>query len=129
MQKLVWLGLSGALGTLARAGLTRVVQRAVGLEFPWGTVLVNLLGSLAFGLVWALTERRIQAAPEVRLYALTGFMGAFTTFSTFVFDSVVLMQEGRLGAACANIALQNALGLVCVALGLWVGRGLGGPAL
>lgn len=125
MHKILWLALAGALGTLARAGLTRVVQRALGLGFPWGTVAVNLLGSLAFGLVWAATERRLDAAPEARLYALTGFMGAFTTFSTFVFDSATLVQEGRIGAALANVALQNLLGLACVGIGLWLGRAFG----
>jgi fluoride exporter len=124
MTKILWLALAGALGTLARAGLTRLVQRAVGLGFPWGTLTVNLVGSLLFGLVWAVTERRLTGAAELRLVFLTGFMGAFTTFSTLVFDTTALIQQERIGAALGNLALQNLLGLICVGVGLWAGRAL-----
>lgn len=122
MSKILGLALAGALGTLARAGLTRVVQRLAGLGFPWGTLAVNMLGSLLFGLVWAVTERRWPDATDLRLVVLTGFMGAFTTFSTFVFDTAALVQQDRIGAALGNLAVQNVLGLGCVAVGLWVGR-------
>lgn len=124
MVQILGLALAGALGTLCRAGLTRVVQRAVGLGFPWGTVTVNVLGSLLFGLAWALTEKRFADAAEIRLYVLTGFMGAFTTFSTFAFDTLALVQEERIGAALGNLALQNLLGVGAVLLGLWLGRAL-----
>ncbi|SRR5690606_31940102 len=125
MQKILWLALSGALGTLARAGLGQLVQRLLGLGFPWATLVVNLLGCFGFGFAWALGERRLESAVELRLYVLTGFMGAFTTFSTFVFDSATLVQEERLGAALANVLAQNLLGFGCVVLGLWLARSLG----
>lgn len=124
MLKFVWLALAGALGTLLRAGLSSFVQKAVGLAFPWGTVVVNVVGCFCFGLAWTVLEERVQAAPEVRLVVLTGFMGAFTTFSTYVFDTGMLGEQGRIGAAVGNLALQNGVGLVCLFAGIALARAI-----
>ncbi len=124
MQKVLWLLLAGALGTGARALMSGVVQKAFGPRFPLGTASVNALGCLFFGLVWAYTEDRLKLSTEVRFIVLTGFMGAFTTFSTFAFESASLLQEARVGAALANVVAQNALGILCVFGGLALGRAL-----
>ncbi len=79
---LVWMAIAGATGTLARYGLQGLVQARAG-TFPWGTLVVNIAGTLAFGLVWGLIEDKIPStpsAPAVRMVVLIGFMGAFTTF-------------------------------------------------
>ena len=118
-----WLLLAvfGAIGTIARAELGSLVQRLTGPAFPWGTVSVNLVGSLLFGLVWAAAAGHARAS-DVRLAALTGFMGAFTTFSTFMFDTAELAEASRFGAMAGNLVLQNAAGLVCMTVGLAIGR-------
>lgn len=122
-MKWVYLAVFGAIGTIARAEVSALIQKAAGPAFPWGTVAVNLLGSFLFGLVWELAASHARAA-DVRLAALTGFMGAFTTFSTFMFDTEQLAEAGRLGAAAGNLALQNVAGLVCIVAGLAIGRAL-----
>jgi CrcB protein len=121
ITKWLLLAVFGALGTIARAEMSLLVQRVTGPSFPWGTVSVNLVGSFLFGIVWAATAGHARAA-DVRLVALTGFMGAFTTFSTLMFDSEQLAVASRWGAAAGNLAVQNVAGLVCMALGLALGR-------
>jgi CrcB protein len=123
MMRWVYLVLFGALGTVTRAEVSALVQRAAGPAFPWGTVAVNLVGSFLFGLVWEAAATSPHAA-DVRLAALTGFMGAFTTFSTFMFDTAGLVESSRFGAAAGNLLLQNGVGLACIWAGLAVGRAL-----
>ncbi len=122
LQKIMLLAVAGALGTLARVFVVALTQRAAGLRFPWGTAAVNLIGCLLFGLLWTLAEERGRIGPELRTIALVGFMGAFTTFSSFVNDSVGLFQAGRNGAALFNVGLQNVLGVGCFLLGAYLAR-------
>jgi CrcB protein len=122
MNKALLIAAGGALGALGRAGLTALAQRWLGAGFPYGTLAVNLVGCLLFGLVWALTEGIAHDTTEIRLLVLTGFMGALTTFSTYAFDSAQLWQGGRILAFAANLAFQNLLGLACVFLGFALGR-------
>jgi CrcB protein len=116
----------GALGTLARALLTVAVTRAVpkGAAFPWGTTAVNLLGCLLFGICWVLIEARLGGSVLAKLCVLTGFMGGFTTFSSFAFETVTLLQRAEIGLAVGNVLLQNIAGLGCVMLGMTIGRAL-----
>ncbi len=121
MTKWLTLSLFGAIGTIARAELAAWVQRAAGPAFPWGTVAVNLVGSFLFGLVWSATDG-MHRGVDVRLAALTGFMGAFTTFSTFIFDVEQLAETSRMAAAAGNLALQCGAGILCMVVGLALGR-------
>jgi CrcB protein len=118
----MWIGAAGALGALARYSLAGLVQRIGGANFPWGTLTVNILGSFLFGVVWSLAEERMIISGETRLIVLTGFMGAFTTFSTFMFETSALLREAEWSLAALNLAGQNMVGLVCLFLGLLVGR-------
>jgi CrcB protein len=120
--QIVTLALSGALGTLARFGLTNVIQRAWPGSFPIGTLAVNLAGCFAFGLLWSIAEARIASAPALRLYALSGFLGAFTTFSTLAFDNATLATRGEWLQFGLNLGLSNALGIVLILLGIFLGR-------
>lgn len=122
MQKHLVLGLAGAAGTLARFWLGGVVQRLAGEGFPLGNFVVNVSGCLLFGLVYAVVEGRSGMPGDLRLYALTGFMGAYTTFSTFMFESMALLQHGQWLSAGINIAGQTLLGLAGILAGLALGR-------
>ncbi|MCC6217315.1 MAG: CrcB family protein [Polyangiaceae bacterium] len=121
MTRLLWIAAAGAAGTLARVGLSGAVTRLAGPGFPWGILLTNALGCLLFGLAAGLSESRIALSPEVRGIVQAGFLGAFTTFSTFAFDSWSLLGE-RPMAALANVVGSVAVGLAAAALGLHLGR-------
>lgn len=118
------VALAGGLGTLARWGLATLLQRNVATEFPVGVFLINLLGCLLFGLVVALAEQKQWLGPGLRVVLLTGFMGAFTTFSTFAYDTTLLAREAQWGALVLNVAGQNLLGVVCIVIGLRLGQAL-----
>lgn len=122
MEKVLWIMAAGAVGTLSRYWLGGFVQEHSGSAFPWGTMVVNLLGCFVFGLVWTLAEDRLIISGETRRIVLTGFMGAFTTFSTFMFETTAFMQDGQYLAAAANLVAQNGLGIVAMLLGLGIGR-------
>lgn len=122
--RILMIAAAGAAGTLARYWLAGVVQRASGGVFPWGTFSVNIIGSFLFGLIWALAEERMALSPQVRIIALGGFMGAFTTFSTFMFETGALLRDSQFALAAANIALQNVMGVVFLLLGLYAARAL-----
>jgi CrcB protein len=121
-QKCALIALAGAAGTLARYGLSGLVQRWGGIAFPWGTWSVNLLGCFAFGMVWTLAEDRLIISGETRFIVLTGFMGAFTTFSTFAYETADLLRDGSWYLAAGNVLGQNVLGIAGVLLGLATGR-------
>lgn len=122
MQKLAWLAFAGACGTLARYGLAGTVHRWLGASFPWGTALVNVLGCLLFGVVWAAGSERALISPELRTILLVGFMGAFTTFSTFISETGQLLADAELLIGFANVALQLVAGFGGFFLGLAIGR-------
>jgi CrcB protein len=124
LDKIVFVALAGAIGTLSRAGLTSVVQRALGERFPWGTLVVNVVGCFLFGLAYALIAERARSIEAARLIVLTGFMGSFTTFSTYAFDVGKLAETGRTLAAVANLLMQNAAGVALLFAGLALGRAL-----
>lgn len=121
-QKLLLLAVAGAAGTLARFGLGGLVQRMVPGTFPWGTLAVNAVGCFAFGIVWSLAEERLIISGATRTILLIGFMGAFTTFSTFAFETGQMLDDSQWLAAAGNILLQNVAGIVLVVVGIAVGR-------
>ena len=122
IQKLLLLALAGGLGTLARYGLAGWVQRWAGADFPWGTAVVNVAGCFAFGMFWALASERWAIGGEVRAVVLVGFLGAFTTFSTFMSETGQLLMDSQWLIAGVNVLVQNAVGIAVFLLGLAVGR-------
>lgn len=120
-SKLALLAIAGALGTLSRYGLGSLVMKWCGPGFPWGTFVINSLGCFLFGLVVALVEGKWLSA-EAAAVLLTGFMGAFTTFSTFTHDSAELLRTSAWFAAFANIAGQIVLGLLLLIAGMSLGK-------
>lgn len=122
MQKLAWLALAGALGTLARYGLAGFVHRINGVSFPWGTMAVNLTGCFLAGLLWSMFENRWPVSGETRTLLLVGFMGAFTTFSALILETGELLRSAEWMHAAANLTLHNGLGFVALFAGAALGR-------
>ena len=114
-----WLaiGVFGALGSLVRWQVSAHLNSG---PIPWGTITVNLVGSFLFGLVYNLSERSVTSS-EIRLLLLTGFMGAFTTFSTFAFDSVQMWRNAPWRDLLVYLAFQLAGGVAAMMLGLKMG--------
>jgi fluoride exporter len=121
-QKMAWLAVAGAVGTLARYGLQGFVQRLLPTAFPWGTLAVNASGCLLFGIAWSLAEERLVISGQTRLILLVGFMGAFTTFSTYAFETSQLLDDSEWLLAAGNLLLQNVLGIFLVLVGIALGR-------
>jgi CrcB protein len=124
IAKLAWIALAGAAGTLCRYGLQGLVQRQSASLFPWGTFAVNMAGCFLFGVAWALAEEKSLLTAQVRTVILVGFMGAFTTFSSFAFETVQLMRDAQWLLAAANVVGQNVLGLAALVLGIVMARAL-----
>lgn len=122
MNKILFIALGGALGALMRYSASGLAQRLFGASFPFGTFLVNMLGCLLFGVVWAALEPRLGSAAGLRLFLLTGFMGAFTTYSTYMFETVQLARAGQFLLAAANLGGQTAMGFLLVLAGMALGR-------
>ena len=122
LQSLMLMAAAGAAGALCRYGLAGAVQRLAGERFPAGTLAVNLLGCLLFGLVWGWLEGRAGFSPQTRVVVLTGFLGAFTTFSTYAFETATLLQGGQIAAALLNVAGQTVLGVLLVLAGMAVAQ-------
>ena len=124
MTKLLMIAAAGLVGTLARYGLGGLVQKQVDSLFPLGTVVVNILGCLLFGILWSWAENRITVDSSLRAAIFIGFFGAFTTFSSFGYETVALLRESQWIAACGNILIQNLLGLGGMLAGLMIGKKL-----
>jgi CrcB protein len=107
----------GAIGAVARFLVSTGVYRLMGRDFPWGTLAVNLFGSFAMGLLFVLLLERSLIAPEVRAAILVGFLGSFTTFSTFSLETLTLVEQGEALRALLNVAASV---LLCVAA-CWAG--------
>ena len=121
-KEITLLSVAGAVGTLSRYGLAGFVQRFCGERFPWGTVAVNMIGCFLFGLIWTLAEERLVISGQTRFILLTGFMGAFTTFSTFAFETSGFLQDSQWWLASANAFGQLFAGVALIFLGFVVGR-------
>lgn len=114
---LVAVATGGALGALGRYLLAGAVQRAAGDAFPWGTLSVNILGSLLLGILFGLVERG-SFAPEFQALLAVGLLGSFTTFSTFSLESLTLIQSGDWLRAGLYVCGSVALGLAMAGLGM-----------
>lgn len=122
MARVLAIAAAGAVGSLARYWLSALVQRWAGTPFPWGTFAVNIIGSFLFGLIWTLAEERLVISTEMRIMLLTGFMGAFTTFSTFAFETGLFVRDSQWMLVFGNIAAQIIIGISAVLLGIRVGQ-------
>ncbi len=124
MLQILTIAGGGALGALGRFWMSSGVYRLLGRELPWGTLVVNTLGSFLMGLLFVLFMERSTAGPELQAAVLVGFLGAFTTFSTFSMETLALIEAGYLGRALLNLVLSVLVCLVACWVGLLLGRWL-----
>ena len=121
-MKWVLIGLGGAIGSVARFGtgslLLRLTERTL---FPWGTLAVNLLGCLLIGYLNGLLDDRL-IRPEYRFLAVVGFLGGYTTFSTFGWETAAFLRERQYFAAAAYVLANNVVGVLLVAVGYGLSR-------
>jgi CrcB protein len=124
LHKAWWVGLGGFLGANARYWVGGWVQDRWGATFPWGTFAVNISGSFLLGLFMALVTERyaLPQAPNLRLVVAIGFVGAYTTFSTFEFETLSLASTGALLHAFGNVLGSFLAGFAAVWLGVVLGR-------
>jgi len=113
----LWVAVGAALGAPARYLTDRLVQTCHESDFPWGTLLVNIVGSLALGVITGMAD----ALPALGASLGIGFCGALTTYSTFSYETLRLLEKKAPFAAGANVMLALAVGFVAAALGLSVG--------
>jgi CrcB protein len=118
-----WVAVGSALGGVLRYWVSGVMARLIGETFPWGTITVNVLGSLLIGLIATVTgpEGRMFVGPAARQFLMLGLFGGFTTFSSFSLQTLTLVQDGEWLQAGANVIASVAL---CLA-GVWLGHALG----
>lgn len=120
---LLWVGIGGFLGAICRyTGNMAVAKTGLFPYFPVGTLLVNLTGCFLIGVIAYFSDTRDVLSHSTRLFIFTGFLGAFTTFSSFGHETVALLREQLPWAALANVVLHVVLGLLFVWLGLTAGR-------
>ena len=117
LQRLLFIALAGLAGTLCRYGLSGLIARRFGETFPTGTLLVNIIGCFLAGFLFYPLHERFLVSEVVRTALMIGFLGGFTTFSSFGLQTFTLFKDGEIGFAIMNILLSNAVGLASV----WIG--------
>lgn len=116
---LMWVALGGALGAVSRFLLSDIVFQWLNKPFPYGTLSVNLIGSFAIGVAYVWLSGNAWSGNQGRLLVMVGFLGAFTTFSTFSLESLTLLQQSRLAEFFTYMALSVGGCLIATATGMW----------
>lgn len=124
---LLLIAIAGGLGAVARYGTGLLVDRILPEEhFPWAILIINMIGCLLFGVIFTAIESSSHWDPDtkarIRMVLLIGFMGAFTTYSTFAFQSAMLLEQSRWMPAVFNIAGHTVLGISAIFAGLYLGK-------
>lgn len=121
-MKIIYLGIFGGMGCVARYMISGWVYSLVGRTLPYGTLAVNVIGSLLLGLIMEGSLRSTLLSPDLRFGLTVGFLGGFTTFSTFSYETVRLLEEGSMVAAGANILLNVTVCVVAALIGIYLAR-------
>ena len=123
MLKLLLLLSGGALGTFARYVVSGLPYKYFNSVFPWGTLLVNVLGAFIIGIVWGIFEIK-EISPNTRTFIFIGVLGGFTTFSTYALETLSLFKEGDVKMAAFNILANNILAIALVFAGFFISKGI-----
>ena len=124
MWAYVAIAIGGTLGCWARYAMTNLVQAIYGRDFPYATLSINVLGSFLMGFLFVETLERLTVSPYVRIGVLTGFLGGFTTFSTFAMETVLLAEQGEGLKGALYVVLSVVLGVGAAVGGAYVARNL-----
>ena len=122
MERFLYVSLGAIVGANSRYLIGLWAAERLGVSFPYGTMIVNITGCFLIGLFNGLGELGLAIPPNVRLLFTVGFLGAYTTFSSFGFESISLLRVGDFLAASLNITINVVVGLAAVVLGLYVAR-------
>lgn len=124
MTQVLAIAAGGAIGALLRYWTSLAVYSRFGTGFPYGTLVVNILGSLLMGFLYIWLLERLAAGPAVRAFLLVGVLGAFTTFSAFSLETLNLIENGQSGKALLNVAVSVFACISAAALGIFAARQL-----
>jgi CrcB protein len=122
VERILLIGLGGAIGTVLRYAVSILAARWLGTEFPYGTLIVNLAGAFVIGLVQEIGVESVLMPDTARLFLATGMMGGLTTYSTFSYETVRLMEANAWHQAWVNIFVTTVISLSLCFLGIAVGR-------
>lgn len=122
LSNILFVGLGGAFGAMSRYVIVLLFAKHYGTNFPYGTLFVNAFGSFLLLFLLTIALNKLDASSAVKLFIAVGFMGSFTTFSSFTFETLTLFTEGLYVKAIANVLLNNFLAISGGILGLFVGR-------
>ena len=122
MLKIIYIGMGGFIGAVLRYWISGITYDKFGISFPYGTFVVNITGAFILGLFIALTENRFILHPSLKVAITIGILGAFTTFSTFCYETVALIQTGNFVKAFLNIVLSVLIGLIAILAGIKTGN-------
>jgi CrcB protein len=120
--KLLIVAAGGALGTMCRFVVSKFTQSFFGGTFAWGTMTVNIIGCLVIGFLWSLSNEKDFLSPFSRLFFMVGFLGAFTTFSTYSLETMNFLRENEFLLMTGNIFVNNFIGFIMVIVGIWIAR-------
>lgn len=121
MLKIIFLLTGGALGSLSRYLVAGLTHRFISGMFPWGTLMVNATGALIIGMFWGIFDQR-DIGPHTRMFVFVGFLGGYTTFSTFALETMNLVRDGEIKFAVLNVLANNLLAIVLVFAGYFASK-------
>lgn len=124
MTQILWISIGAVLGANARYFISQWIGGKFGLDFPYGTLVVNASGSLLLGFLAAISTNDLNVSPQLRMLLMVGFLGSYTTFSTFAVESVSFWQHERAWAGLVNIFANNSSALLFAVLGMLLARQL-----
>jgi fluoride exporter len=124
MMNILFIGIGGFLGAIARYGTALWIGQRWGRSFPLGTFMINISGSFLIGLLMSLFTERFMVNPQWRLLFVVGFLGAYTTFSTFEYETGALLKDGEWMIAMLNVLLSVIVGFIALKLGEMIAKSI-----
>lgn len=122
MKLWFWIAAGGALGSVLRYGLSVQAAKSFGTLLPWGTILVNILGSFAIGFMFILLQSKVDDSDVLRAFIITGLLGGFTTFSAFSLETLILLTEGAYFRSLLNVLISVVVCVVAAGMGVFIAK-------
>jgi len=122
MEKILWISIGAVLGANLRYWIGDWAAQRFGSGFPYGTMIINLTGSFLLGLIVSMSMENFIIDPRLRLLLTIGFLGSYTTFSTYAYESIALISQGQWGLGLFNLLGSSLLGALFAVLGIWLGK-------